>query len=251
MQYAQFDINKLKVASPCPVGWESMKGDDRTRHCDVCKLNVYNISELSRNEVANLVASNRDRLCVRLYRRADGTVLTKDCPVGFRAYQKKLALYAGAALSAILGLFSISFAQKDGKSSVDSVKPHIITLKDVTGQYNLEGNVRDPNGAVIPNAQIFLYKEGEKNSVKSTTSDADGHFAFGTLPEGIYRIEVREGSGFKKLVVENIRVMKGKMTEIMLEMYPASDSVWIGIVADDPMIDMSVAGPTPTRIRPD
>ena len=43
MNKQTFDINKLRIASPCPVGWETMKGDARTRHCDLCQLNVYNV----------------------------------------------------------------------------------------------------------------------------------------------------------------------------------------------------------------
>src|ERR1051325_2231218 len=101
MDKPKFNINNLRVASPCPVGWAQMKGDDRTRHCNLCSLNVYNISALSVDEVARLIGTGHDRVCVRMYHRADGTVLTKDCPVGLRAYQKRVARFAGAALSAI------------------------------------------------------------------------------------------------------------------------------------------------------
>jgi hypothetical protein len=76
-------LHGLKVAKPCPASWEAMVGDDRVRRCELCQLNVYNISELTRPEAEALVArSEGTRLCVRFFRREDGTVLTQDCPVG-------------------------------------------------------------------------------------------------------------------------------------------------------------------------
>src|SRR5258706_15038909 len=113
MTNKKFDVNSLRVASPCSVGWEMMTGDERARHCQLCSINVYNVSALSAAEVESLVLKREGRLCIRMYRRADGTVLTKDCPVGLRAIQKRAARFAGATLATILGLFSVSFGQKE------------------------------------------------------------------------------------------------------------------------------------------
>ena len=44
-----FDLENIRVAAPCPVSWDSMKGDDRSRACEQCGLNVYNISGLTRD----------------------------------------------------------------------------------------------------------------------------------------------------------------------------------------------------------
>ena len=49
------------------------------RHCTLCDLNVYNFAELTREEIRALLTSE-GRVCGRLYRRADGTLLTRDCP---------------------------------------------------------------------------------------------------------------------------------------------------------------------------
>lgn len=61
-----------------------MAGDDRVRFCSACKLNVYNLSGMSRKEATELFTLIEGRLCVRLFRRLDGTVLTRDCPVGMK-----------------------------------------------------------------------------------------------------------------------------------------------------------------------
>jgi hypothetical protein len=69
-------LDHLHIASPCPAGWEQMTGDDRVRFCQLCNLNVYNISRMSRKEAEALIANAERRICARLYRRADGTVIT-------------------------------------------------------------------------------------------------------------------------------------------------------------------------------
>ncbi len=76
--------NDLHIASPCPASWHAMRGDDRVRFCDSCSKSVYNLSDLTAAEASDLIRESEGRLCVRLYRRADGTVLTADCPVGLR-----------------------------------------------------------------------------------------------------------------------------------------------------------------------
>lgn len=56
-----------------------MEGDDRIRFCSDCKLNVYNLSGMTRVEAEELVATREGRLCVTFIRRFDGTIITKDC----------------------------------------------------------------------------------------------------------------------------------------------------------------------------
>lgn len=77
-------INSISIATPCPADWNKMEGDNRMRFCGQCKLNVYNLSAMTVEEGAALIQKTSGRLCVQLYRRADGTVLTQDCPVGIR-----------------------------------------------------------------------------------------------------------------------------------------------------------------------
>ena len=77
------ELDVIQVASPCSVPWDEMKGDDRVRFCRHCQLNVFNLSALPRDEAEALIAKREGRMCVRFYRRADGTVLTRDCPLGF------------------------------------------------------------------------------------------------------------------------------------------------------------------------
>lgn len=79
------------IAAPCPVGWDEMTGDEKQRLCAQCNLHVLNVSEMTDEEV--LVAMNRlrggERVCMRIYRRADGTFLTKNCPVGLELLKER------------------------------------------------------------------------------------------------------------------------------------------------------------------
>jgi hypothetical protein len=90
----------LRIASPCEESWASMKGNERSRHCLRCKLNVFNIAELTEQEVRELFVKTEGRLCGRIYKRADGTVLTKDCPTGLARLRRKAL--AGLAMAVTL-----------------------------------------------------------------------------------------------------------------------------------------------------
>lgn len=81
-----------------------MTGDEKARFCGSCRKNVYNLSEMTRAEAEALILEKEGRLCVRFYQRSDGTVLTKDCPKGIRAVQKRAALVWAAVLGAVLSV---------------------------------------------------------------------------------------------------------------------------------------------------
>lgn len=99
-------LNNIKIASPCSADWDQMSGDERKRFCGECKLNVYNLSGMTRTEAEDLIAGTEGRLCVRFYRRTDGTVLTKDCPVGWAAVKRRVSRIATAAASMVFGIFA-------------------------------------------------------------------------------------------------------------------------------------------------
>ncbi len=73
-------LDDLRIATPCQASWDEMPGDDRVRSCPLCSRAVYNISAMASAEVGALIADREGRLCARLFRRADGTVVTADCP---------------------------------------------------------------------------------------------------------------------------------------------------------------------------
>jgi hypothetical protein len=90
-------LDTLRVASPCKASWEDMVGDARVRFCGQCAKNVYNLSAMARDEAEALLVAKAGNVCVRFYQRADGTVMTTDCPVGVRKKRVRRAAVAVAA----------------------------------------------------------------------------------------------------------------------------------------------------------
>jgi hypothetical protein len=99
-------LDHVRVAAPCKADWDQMIGDERVRFCGQCSLNVYNLSSMSRSDAESLIARNEGRLCVRFYRRHDGSIITRDCPIGLRAIRRRLSYVARAVSSSVLGLLA-------------------------------------------------------------------------------------------------------------------------------------------------
>jgi hypothetical protein len=96
-------LDNLTIAAPCPANWDQMCGNDRVRFCSHCNLNVYNLSGMSRAGAERLLSNVEGRLCARFYRRADGTILTKNCPVGVSRIKQRVSRIASALFSAAVG----------------------------------------------------------------------------------------------------------------------------------------------------
>jgi len=97
-------LDHIKIASPCSADWNEMRGDDRKRFCSLCELNVYNLSEMTKREAEDLVFQMEGKMCVKFYKRADGTVITQDCPVGLAKIKQKISRIATAAAGLVFGV---------------------------------------------------------------------------------------------------------------------------------------------------
>lgn len=211
------NIDRLRIATPCPISWEQMTGDNRVRFCDHCRLNVYNISELSRPEAETLIASTEGRLCARLYRRSDGTILTKDCPVGLRALRLRVSKRAAAVFAAIASLASVAVGQqssaKDGKT--ECIPQTRITRTTAPPEHLatvLSGNLLDPTGAVVAGAKITITNDATKETLTSFSNDT-GRFEFTSLASGTYSLTI-EGLGFQTLNLTNVSVEIDKIVNL-------------------------------------
>ena len=110
MQKFTNPLDKIKIASPCAADWNEMRGDDRRRYCAMCKLNVYNLSGMTQDEAESFLINSEGRVCVRFFRRADGSVITRDCPVGWARIKRNVARTATAVFSLVAGFFGGVFA---------------------------------------------------------------------------------------------------------------------------------------------
>lgn len=112
-------LDNVRIASPCEASWSAMHGDDRVRFCDLCKLNVFNISALSRHDAEQLIIEKQGKLCVRYFQRTDGTILTQDCPRGIarlrHAFRRLLFRGAAACLSLFAALTALAVMPRGSK----------------------------------------------------------------------------------------------------------------------------------------
>jgi hypothetical protein len=120
-------LENIRIASPCAADWNEMIGNERERFCGACKLNVYNLSGMSRREAENLILQSEGSLCVRFYRRADGTVLTKDCPVGWQAIKRNVSktatAFASLVFTALGGIGLVNyFAESDERQIMGTMR---------------------------------------------------------------------------------------------------------------------------------
>ena len=99
-------LDHVHIAAPCKADWNNMLGDERVRFCGQCSLNVYNLSEMTKSDAELLVARTEGRLCVRFYRRTDGSILTRNCPEGLRALKRRLSRVASAVGTALVSFLA-------------------------------------------------------------------------------------------------------------------------------------------------
>jgi hypothetical protein len=97
----------IQIASPCKADWDSMNGDDQRRFCGECNLSVYNLSGMSKTEAENLLIESEGKVCVRLFKRSDGSIITKDCPIGFEKIRERAKLILTAAVSIVFTFIGV------------------------------------------------------------------------------------------------------------------------------------------------
>jgi hypothetical protein len=228
--------------------WEELTGDERKRFCAQCGLNVYNISAMTRAEAESFITNAEGRVCAKIYRRADGTILTRDCPVGLRAVRKKVSRATAAAFSALVSLFggTMTFAQQQqpkGESKADIRR----TLRR-SGQAAVEGTIYDVVQAVIVRAEIKLTNEETKREI-STRSNEYGKFRVTDLAPGVYTIQIRS-SGFASLRLSGINVAEEEALNMAVTLQVGTMGELGVVVSPSPTNDTILPGELKRKERP-
>jgi len=174
-------LDRVSIAAPCPAEWDSMRGTDQVRHCGQCNKNVYNLSALTRRQAEALLRETEGQLCVRLYRRADGTILTENCPAGLRAIGRRISRVAGAAMSAVATLASATAAQFP-------MFPIPSSLQEAHA--SVTGIVKDIRGQGLYDAFVVVTRAGSELSLVRST-DSTGHFRIESLALGPYTVKIQ------------------------------------------------------------
>ena len=237
-------LSYIRIASPCPADWNKMVGDERVRHCAECNLNVYNLSAMTERQVQTLIAeSSGQRLCTRFYRRADGTVLTQDCPWGFRAMKRKVSHLAAAVLT---GLMSVTVA-------MGRTKPRPATCECSQSQQKDSGiklTVVDQHGLVIPNAEINLTDKSTQKTIVVGLTGASGEWTQPKIAAGQYLISVKS-KGFRTFS-SAIEIHSGTLLGLKIKLPVAEANVTVEVNAEPVQImgttvGMVMGSPVPLR----
>src|SRR5712692_631750 len=69
----------------------------------------------------------------------------------------------------------------------------------------ITGVVTDQSNAIVRGATVDIFDVGTGKSVRTVTTDDEGHFGASLLPPGAYRLEVT-AANFKKAVVSGVKV---------------------------------------------
>ena len=103
-------LANIRIAAPCNAEWKWMYGNDRVRFCGQCSQNVFNLSTMTTEEAEDLIRRTEGTLCVRFYRRRDGSILTRNCSVGIQAIKDKFTrtrTHIIAAMLSFLGYLGV------------------------------------------------------------------------------------------------------------------------------------------------
>src|SRR5918996_590672 len=90
MEQRRIRLDQIHIASPCPVSWQDMTGDQFVRSCNECERKVYNLSLLRRSDAERLLTETNGELCARIFVRRDGSIMTSDCPIALAALKHRL-----------------------------------------------------------------------------------------------------------------------------------------------------------------
>src|SRR5215510_11108097 len=104
MSAKQRKLDKLQVVSPCSTDWDRMSSDEKKRFCSECNKFVYDFSQMTRRQVKAIVSIHKGRLCARITRKPDGSVVTAETPPVNPVVARRASPVVNATLAAILGL---------------------------------------------------------------------------------------------------------------------------------------------------
>ena len=104
-----------------------------------------------------------------------------------------------------------------------------------TNRGGISGTVTDKNGGVVPGATVTITNAGTNQSQRLTTS-GDGVFNALLLDPVVYRITV-EASGFKKTVLNNLKVDTAATLTVNVTLEPGEIANEVTITAEAPLIN--------------
>jgi hypothetical protein len=174
MAYYTDPLSFVRIAAPCRAEWERMRGNERVRFCGECSMNVYNLSNMTRKDAESLIAGAEGRLCVRYYHRADGTIMTGNCPVGAQKIKRRVTGISRAFISSILSFIAGMFVFAGLERAESALGATTEAGLDLIAPVPLEETVAPPADHFVPaNGMLAFEPPGTWMKGQATLDGAD------------------------------------------------------------------------------
>lgn len=125
--------------------------------------------------------------------------------------------------------------------SVFLVMSAVVFGQETTG--GIEGTVKDPNGAAVPNITVTITTARQAGVTTTTGAGAEfkrtvvtneeGFFRALQIPPGVYDVITTASSGFADARYENVTVSIGKNTHLAIGVQPGSTTTTVDVMAGD------------------
>jgi hypothetical protein len=103
----------------------------------------------------------------------------------------------------------------------------------------IRGIVRDPNGAVIPNATIKV-TDNATGIEQTSVSSSDGGFLFPNLQFGSYKLTVT-ATGFQNYVIASVVVESGRVTNVSVDLQVGAATETVRVAASAEQLNTTTA----------
>lgn len=200
----------ITIPTPCHENWDQMTPKEQGRFCAVCSKVVTDFTQMSNEEILNILGTIRQTSCGRmndeqLYHFRPQITLSK---------KTKLFLYALA-----IAFFSQAPLNAISQSYQDSIQiaPHQLGT--------IIGKVTDDKGKPLDYATIKAIQNGV--TVGGAKTDHNGNFKITPLKSGNYLIRVAY-IGFENGESENVKVVADKNTKINFKLVRKKENITIG-----------------------
>src|SRR5215471_20523285 len=148
---------------------------------------------------------------------------------------------SGRSGASFRGRYLFEFSRSEGDTTMQATRILgllLLCAVAVTAQTNrggINGTVTDPNGAAVPGAIVTITNIGTGKTLTLTTSDAGAFFA-SSLEPVTYNILV-EAPGFKKAVVEHLKVDTASIATANVRLETGGVSEQVTVVAEEPLLN--------------
>jgi len=118
--------------------------------------------------------------------------------------------------------------------------------QETTG--TIEGTVKDPNGAVVPGAQVTVTSAAATSTTgfnRSITANDQGFFRLQGVPPGMYTVATAATGGFGGATATDVEVVLGKTTPVNVTLAVAGQTATVNVSESD----VSPIDPTDNKIQ--